>query len=267
MGLFDFFKKKPQPEIKPVVHSEPEPAPKKIKDGGEEAYRITFYKELGAVPEFSKAELDEMYRIISADDGHQNMSRYYQPVFLKFFFNRHWTWAEYDRWAAICEKLNQRPVRWISFSNVFNLDVEKNVGRIIEELKVAEIKEVLAFLNVEVPAKAKKAELIALTLAVPGLDEKLNGYKLIEDIYTEQKLKVGYGRYSEFMKHVMFRAKSLEDRNRALKLGIKKFEFNLMFKEDQPFVDIALKEDKNALTPLFPNDSSFRTVIIDGFDD
>jgi hypothetical protein len=265
VGLFDFFKKKTKSEpLKIVVQGNPFPSiqtpsesisvymqPESIK-----AYRKTFYKELGSIPEFSKDDLDAMYRII-VDDGHLDPGQYCKPVFKQFFLNKKWTWTEYEKWLDICEKLNHFPVRWVNYPKELNYQV--NFVEIIENLKVMKIKEVLAFLNMDYPAKSKKADLIKIALDVPFLEERLKGLKLIDDLYTEQRESIGYGMYYNFMLHVSFRANCLRDRMRASRLNCSYFVIFSGFKEDQEFIDLALAEDKNALTPLFPMDSSFWT--------
>jgi hypothetical protein len=65
------------------------------------------------------------------------------------------------------------------------------------------------------------------------------------------------------MRTINFRGKSLYDYNRAKKIGVKKFEIAHTFEEDKKFADMALKENPNALPPLYPYDLSMLKPIID----
>ena len=65
------------------------------------------------------------------------------------------------------------------------------------------------------------------------------------------------------MRTINFRGKSLYDYNWAKKIGVKKFEITHVYQEDQEFADMALKENPNALPPLYPYDLSMLKPIVD----
>ncbi|MEZ0231835.1 MAG: hypothetical protein ACAH12_03270 [Methylophilaceae bacterium] len=254
MGIFDIFKSKKtdteKVKITPSYSMPTVEAPKELFT----SYKTIFYQELDSIPEFSKKEKDEMYRIISADEGHINLHRYFKVVFEKLFYGKKWTWTEYEKWNLVFKELNHYPVRWINFSNDYQGEI--NVEIILDDLKVSELKEVLNFLYINIPSKSKKDDLKNLILQVPNVKERIQELEIIKNIRGEKIKKIGYEKFKSLMLHINFRAKCLSDRIRAEKIGIKKSELMITFKEDKKLIDIAIKENPQALTPLFPMDSS-----------
>jgi len=70
--------------------------------------------------------------------------------------------------------------------------------------------------------------------------------------------------YAILMNTINFRAKHLSDHRRQVELGLQR-ELALVFPEDRPFVDLALADDPNALSPFFPFDLSRYKPIVPGF--
>ena len=71
--------------------------------------------------------------------------------------------------------------------------------------------------------------------------------------------------YELLMRTIYGRTMSFDERRRQEKLRITNRKLLIVFKDDQEFIDLALAENPNALTPLFPGDYSMWRIIVPGF--
>ena len=126
-------------------------------------------------------------------------------------------------------------------------------------LSVAELKELLKSNDVSFTSKAKKQDLIDLAKGIPNIDSA----EVVQKTIAEALEKDRHGIYTILMRTINFRGKSLYDYNRAKKIGVKKFELTQVYKEDKMFADMALKDNPNALPPLYPYDMSYLKAVID----
>lgn len=250
MGLFDFFKSKkeePKEAKSPIPTITPD---KEIFD----CYAEVFKREIANVSGITPAEKSEIFQLISdSEGGFLNMGAYHSKIYEKYFKGRDWSWIEFDTWNDRFSKLGQ-------FPNSF----EQKLGSVSTEsaldmLSVAELKELLKSNNVSFTSKAKKQDLIDLAKGIANIGSA----EIVQKTIAEALEKDRHGIYTILMRTINFRGKSLYDYNRAKKIGVKKFEIAHTFEEDKKFADMALKENPNALPPLYPYDLSMLKPIID----
>lgn len=250
MGLFDFFKSKKE-EPKEVKSPIPTITPdKEIFDCYAEVFKRDFANVSGITPE----EKSEIFKIISGGDGgFLNMGNYHSKVYENYFKGKDWAWAEYDKWNDRFNKLGKFPTSFQA--KIGSISTESA----LDMLSVAELKELLKSKNVAFTSKAKKQDLIDLAKVIPGIEAE----KIIKAKVAEALEKEKYSIYTILMRTINFRGKSLYDYNRAKKIGVKKFEMIHVYQEDKEFADMALKENPNALPPLYPYDLSMLKPIVD----
>jgi hypothetical protein len=94
----------------------------------------------------------------------------------------------------------------------------------------------------------------------PTAWERWNRNDLIVD-------KHSFSLYKILMRTIYHRAICFHNFKRQNEIGITKRNLILVFKEDKKFTDMALAENSNALTPLFPWDLSAWKCEIPGFRD
>ncbi len=251
MGLFDFFKSKKEEPKEEVRYSIPTIKPEKEIYN---CYAEVFKREMENVSGISPEEKEEIYKIISSGDGgFMNMGNYHFQVYEKYFKGKFWEWKEYEYWNDKFTKLGRFPS---SFRKKFIfVDLEKNLGL----MSVAELKELLKSKEVSFTSKAKKQDLIDLAKSIPDVSNE----EIIKAKVAEAEEKERYEVYTILMRTLSFRGKGLYDYNKAKKIGVKKFELNQVYKEDKEFSDMALKENPNALPPLYPYDLSMLSPVID----
>lgn len=262
MGLFSFFSKKkeePAPQVKrgtmPTVRS----APKRV-----DAYEKVFYAVMSDVNGFTPEEFDEMVRIIVAGEGgHMNMGRYYRPIFDQFFAGRHWTWAEYEFWERMYAKLGQKPLR---FQPGLAVPADRTIvltaQAVLNDLKVAELREFFESHNISIPPKAKKRDLLELAESIPNLRQTQLWKKKEEPLQGT----IGYPLYELLMRYIAFKANGVFEGDRAMAVGATQFKHLFIEAGDEKFVDLALKRNPKALPPYFPGDVTMRQAVIPGFD-
>lgn len=250
MGLFDFFKSKKE-EPKEVKNSIPTITPdKEIYD----CYAEVFKREIANVSGISPAEKSEIFKLISdSEGGFLNMGAYHSKIYDKYFKGRDWTWVEYENWNDRFTKLGKFPDSFQKKTGT--IDTETALGL----LSVAELKDLLKSKDVSFTSKAKKQDLIDLAKVVPEID----GETIIKAKIAEELDKEKHSIYTILMRTINFRGKSLYDYNRAKKVGVKKFEIIQTYDSDKKFADMVLKENPNALPPLYPYDMSWLKPIID----
>lgn len=252
MGLFDFLKfGKANVGTSEAARSIPTITP----DGDIfDCYAEVFKKVIDSVTGITPVEKSEIYDLISkSDGGFQNMGAYHSKIYDKYFKGRDWAWVEYDKWNDLFSSIGRFPNSFQSKTGP--ISVEGALGL----LTVAELKELLKSKNIEFKAKDKKPDLICLANNIADIDcENIIRIKIAEEL-EKGKHEI----YTILMRTINFRGKSLYDYRRAKKIGVKKFEIVQTFESDREFADIALKENPNALPPLYPYDLSYLKSVID----
>jgi predicted CopG family antitoxin len=252
MGLFDFLKfGKDKVDTKDSVKSMPTITPdKEIFD----CYAIVFKREIANVSGLTPTEKSEVYKLISqSEGGFLNMGAYHSKIYDKYFKGRDWAWIEYEQWNEKFTKLGKFPDSF-----------EKKLGRINTEtalglLSVAELKRLLKSKDIAFTSKAKKQDLIDLAKVVAGVDSE----EIIKSKIAEELEKEKHSTYTILMRTINFRGKSLHDYNRAKKVGVKKFEIVQTYESDKKFANMVLKDNPNALPPLYPYDMSWLKPIVE----
>ena len=281
MGLFSLFRKKPKEKIavkqvepledKGVPSNQREKflpvieMPTKEQDPDlYETYRTIFFNEMSTIQMLSQDQINAIYDEISQGEGVQfNMGRYHYPVFEKYFQGKNWVWPEFEKWDKLFANLKHYPVGWVkSPHEISKLSDQERLSM----LKMADLKELLKGAGVSVPSKATKDILIKAALS-PVIVESIKSSKIAQEAafkYTEKRNAELYGL---LMRTILFRAKSLYDQKRIEKLGMSmdsvEMELLVVYEEDRVLINLALKENPNALTPLFPGDFTVRAVKFD----
>lgn len=249
MGLFDFFKSKKE-EPKEVKHSIPTIKPEKeIYDCYAEAFKRDFANVSGISPE----EKSQILKFISGvEGGFLNMGAYHSQVYDKYFKGRVWAWAEYDKWNDRFTKLGRFPTSFQSIS-----PISKELA--LDLLTAAELKDLLKSKNIAFTSKAKKQDLIDLANGISDVSNEA----IVQVKIAEALEKQRYSVYTILMRTINFRSKNPYDYNRAKSIGVNKFEIIQIHEADHEFADMALKENPNALPPLYPYDMSWLKSVID----
>lgn len=196
-----------------------------------------------------------LHIIKGSDGGFLNMSGYYSSVWEEYFKDKTWQWCEYEEWKRTFIDIGKFPSRFPvrpSFDS-------NNIEKLLQKLKVSDLKELCSENQVTPAAKAKKDEIIEALKIVPGIENSPAVIEKTNQIYS----KFDYELYSLLMRTISFRAKSLHDTIRAQRLGIKKFKIMHTFEEDKEFVEMALKKNPQALHPVFPSDMSMKQPVIE----
>jgi hypothetical protein len=88
---------------------------------------------------------------------------------------------------------------------------------------------------------------------------------LRKDFSKGRFTKYGLHLYELLIRTIEFRSISFFDRKRQEQIGLTKRKLRIVFEEDKEFIDLALAENRDALTPLFPGDLSTWQIIVPGF--
>lgn len=250
MGLFDLFKK-----------SAPSPAPARMPTvaapaGLDLAYAKVFLAEIGTITAFNREEAQQMLDIIQGGEGgHLNQGRYHKDVFNKFFLGRTWHWPWYDKWDAKFKAFGSYPPDW---PNCGMPKAVPNTEAIVLMLSVSELKESLKAAGIDFPTTAKKKDLQQLAIANDDI-AKLVATSSAGTAHAERYAEVqGYDLYTILMRTILFWAKNGSDETRRKNLGPLKTKLLTMGPEFEPFVELALVENRNARCPLYPGDKSIR---------
>ena len=261
MGLFSFFSRskssgaqqgeKRALRTMPTLPTPPELAP---------AYDRAFAEMMASVDGFSKAEKEDIHRMIkTCEGGHVNMSGYYHQVFDKYFKRREWSWGEFNKWQAAFDKLGEYPGRWPRDRGGIE---DKGI---LEMFRVGELKALLATYNVELSPKAKKADLVALVLANQTLLDA--ALCTPEAIATKERYRFDLGgeMYALLIQGIASRASAYAGDKRIADLGAKGLMKRklIMIVGEEKFVKLALTENPDALPPFFPGDFSMYNFTID----
>ncbi|MES2039264.1 MAG: hypothetical protein V4495_15625 [Pseudomonadota bacterium] len=248
MGFIDFFKpkKEEQREAKtPIPIITPD---KEIFD----CYAEAFKRDFANVTGISSSEKEEILNFISGvEGGFLNMEDYHSRVYEKYFEGRDWAWLEYEKWNDRFTILGRHPT-------AFQKKIVVNTDMALDLMSVPELKDLLKSKNIGFSSKVKKQDLIDLAKEIDIIN---NEEKILAKV-TEALEKERYSIYTILMRTINFRSKSPYNFNRAKNVGVKKFEIAQTFVADQEFADMALKENPNALPPLYPYDLSMLKPII-----
>lgn len=263
MGLLSyFFKKKEEPtnQLKfgtiPTVEADPKMF---------SVYEQVFYEVMADVDGFTSREFDEILQfIMQGKGGYMNMAHYYKPVFSQFFAGRHWAWVEYDYWERTYAAIGEKPLR---FQTGLAIPVDRTiiltVERVLRDLKVSELRELIESQRIDVPKKSKKTDLLALAQSIPNLHET----KVWKEKEEHARTGIGYPLYSLLMRYIAFKANTTFERNRAKKVGVTEFQHMFIEEGDEQFAALALKRNPQALPPYFPGDVTMLRLVIPGFDE
>lgn len=265
MGFFSFFEKKEADSGSNKKASLITQMPT-VKPDAElfNAYDEIFFRETATIKEFSKDDVCTMHEIITKGEcGHLNQGRYYKTIFEKFFKDKEWVWPEFEKWNNTFAGLSEYPATWNKFGRHIE-DVE--ISEILELLKVSELKEILDSAGLKRPSNSKKESLIDLIIANPSLNESIRKLPVCLNACSEYSSQRNYWLYETLMRTILFRAKSLYDKTRQSKLGITKRKLLVVFEGDRKFINMALAENPDSLTPLFPGDLSMWKAEILGFE-
>ena len=265
MGLFSFIRKKKDNTSCNENASQHLTIPT-VKPSTElfSAFDEIFFREMATIKDFSKEDIRAMHKMITnGDGGYLNQFRYHKAVFQKFFKGKEWTWPEFERWLNIFERLGEYPVKWSKYGcRVGNI----KVAGMLELLKVSELKEILKDAGLRYPRNAKKTNLIDILSTSPSSNDSIRNSTAYQNACSEYHLRRNYWLYETLMRTIAFRAKSLYERTHQSKLGITKRKLLIVFEHDRKFIDLALAENPNALTPLFPTDLTMWRAEVMGVD-
>lgn len=262
MGLFSFLSRKKE---EPTTQLKAGRVPTVGADPKMFSYEMAFYDVMADVDGFTPEEVDAMLRFIAdGDGGHLNMGRYYKPIFYQYFSGRFWSWAEYDFCEKTYTKMGQMPLRFQPGLAVpVDMTVTLTAEQVLNDLKVADLKEFVETHAVSVPPKAKKKDLLELAYSIPNLYET----RLWKDKAAAVQAEIGYPLYSLLMLYISFKAGSAFDQDRVKSLGITDFKHTFIEDGDERFVKLALKRNPEALPPYFPGDVTMRSPVIPGFEE
>ena len=248
MGLFDFIKSLGKEKVVPenTINSIPTITPERELF---ECFDEVFKREMNNVSGLTTKEKDEIHKLMCAPDGgFLNMGGYHSEVYEKYFKGRAWSWSEYDKWNKTFKQIERWPSRFIPMS----FDVETDEA--LEQLKVAELKNLLNSKGVEFSSSAKKQDLI-------NLAENLNDVRTVEVIKDKIEQIIEKRRFTLYeclMLTINKRSSSLHGEIRSKRAGVSEYKTSYLDEGDKEFVDLALKENPNALPPYFPYDLTFR---------
>lgn len=257
MGLFDFFRSFVKKEEAVPTHSEEffviTGKPEKELF---ECYDEIFNAMIRDVSGLSRKDTTDILHIIKkSKDGFINDSGYGQLVWEKYFNGKDWAWNEYEKWNETFQKTGMFPLTFPAKAKFRTYDVDDALN----ELKVVDLKILCNQHKAIVPNKAKKKDMIVAIRAIPDI------HKLPIVSEKIESLNNGFSRsiYALFMRTAHFRATNLYNFRCAQKAGIKRFEIIHSIKEDKKFVEMALKQNPNAIHPIYPSDLSFKIPIVD----
>lgn len=268
MGIFNFLQNK-KPKTQQVELSDYGIPTVKASDGLFAAYHEVFLKEMTTIEALSEKDIKEIYDFIfNGEGGFLNQSRYHQIIFDRYFKDKEWTWPEYEKWDKTFASLNDYPINWMKSAHDIHCIEDMEIGEVLEMLKVSELKELIGIIGIGYPSKANKSNLIDLMLSSPIIsDELIFNFPACQEAYSKHFYQIKFGLYKILMRTIHQRAICLHDFNRQRKIGITKRRLVVIPKENKRFADLALAENPNSLTPLFPTDISMWEREIQGFID
>lgn len=278
MGLSDFLKKKPDssapmlaaPNPAASVVAKPQAsrpqiltvtAPKELFP----AYDEAFFAEMNTIKAFGKEDVSQMHRLITeGEGGFLNQGRYHRLVFDTFFADHDWRWPWFEKWDETFKQFGEYP-------NNFPRKQEARPAvppvTSIEVLRKDQMQQLLETVGIAYLPDAKKKDLAAAALATPETRKLVEGSPLWAAIDSLcPKLPAAYGTYTMLMRTIHCRATALHGRRRCKQLGITQFKLTVPDKANQRFVDLALREKPQSLTPLYPGDTSLWSAIVPGFE-
>ena len=264
MGFFDFLKFSWKKEWPTQNHIEKFSIPT-IKPEKElfECYDEIFNATIRDVRGISREDASDILSLIKEGaGGYLNRGRYHETVWKKYFNGKVWSWNEYERWHETFRKNGKFPSRFPVKDEFPSPDISDDIDYALNVLRVAGIKDLCDQYEIKIPSKAKKKDLIEAAKTIPDIHKSPVLKAIIDDL--NDRLSPARAIYALLMGTIDHRAKNLYDFRRAKKLGINKFEIVHTFEEDKEFVEMALKQNPNAIHPVYPSDSSYKKPIIFG---
>lgn len=263
MGFFKLFGgKKDKSEASPVAQR---PVMPTVSVGQDyvETYEQVFVQQMNELRGLTRKEAKEILWLINNEHNGFMDFTYFEPVFERYFKGRDWSWPEYEYWDRIFEGAGQYPYRWPRMeanSQVTMFDV-------FGTMKVGELKEFLQAYQVAVPEKTRRAGLLALIEAMPGLRAThVWKSKASEKLKYAEKMR-GHSMCFAFLRHIVDKARSKFDEERRIQLGIHNETLMVSLPGEEPLVQIALKLDPKGRPPFYPTDSSLMRAVIPGIED
>lgn len=117
-------------------------------------------------------------------------------IYEKFLLPCQWKWPEFEKWKNIFLKDGKFPYMWEKYPEICMRGIEElSFNTILERTYVKDIKEILNKLQIDIPHKIKKVELIKL--AVQKIDIKIlreNFPDIYENIKNNFEKQVNHGR-------------------------------------------------------------------------
>lgn len=266
MGFFNFFKKStPSQQSKPVESSEKAMPTVRADNRLHEIYAKTFIEEMKTIKAFNDSEIKQMLNIIqNADGGHLNQSTYHKKVFNEFFLGRVWNWPWYEKWDEKFKKFGSYPSNW---PNCGAPRATPSHIEIVHTLNISQLKEAISFVGLDIPQKIKKKELQELAIDSKEVTNFIInspvGRKILERSISPEK----YDLYSVLMRTIGFWANSTLKSERCKELGLNEFRWINPHPDCIIYSEMAIAENKDARTPLYPGDLSLRRTILSFNDD
>lgn len=218
-----------------------------------ECYEEVFSQEMVNVSGISSEEVTEIYELVArSEGGFLNMAAYFNPVHEKYFKDREWAWIEYEDWNNRFKEIGRFPVSFQKKIDYTSLQITLGL------LTIADLKKLLAEKNITTNPKARKRELVALAQKHVDICNSAS----ISQVVAEKKAKERHFIYTELMRTIAARAKTLHDHRRASNLGIVEFRLNQVHASDEEFSNMALQMTSRFLPPLYPYDHSYLTSVI-----
>lgn len=130
----------------------------------------------------------ELYRSLAQNQGAKTCE--------KFLLPGEWEWPEFDEWKKRFLEDGKFPYVWKQYPEICMTDFESfRLSSIFERMRVNEIKELLQKLQIAIPPKSKKADLVELAageITVKSLQEQCP--EVYESVKAEFQSRVNRGK-------------------------------------------------------------------------
>ena len=265
MGIFDFFRKSSEPASKSTAEDKSEANVKPIGNMGlssstsEEDHRIhaqIFLKEMSTIEAFSETEVREMLKIIqSTAGGHRDQSGYFSRLYDEYFEHREWRWPWYEMWDAKFKVFGSYPPRWPYCGREREAPSQESI---IEMLNVAQLREALAAAGVELQEKMLKKDLLMLAKTDEVIKTAVASCPAGLERMESYRQRPRHDLYLVLMRTISFWSSSAYKKQRSSSLGLDQGEWIFQGEDCIPYAELALAENRDALSPLYPGDISYR---------
>lgn len=220
------------------------------------AYYYAYMKTLGG---FTKQDIDRIYLMLKGSDTGEIQMRYSpEAVVAAEFADRQWTWPEMDEWEKIFIQAKYFPAGWHSWWNASDLE-SLNIEKLCNMLKVEQIRDILTSLDVPVPAKSKKSDLVKLLEEKSTFQEVTEAMPEWTNMIRERKRERSKARGRELLEIIRARAGSQHLKQAFTSLK-RKTTLIISSPNDEIYIKKALALNPQAVPPFFPGDRSRYTV-------